>query len=211
MSAEKNKFSKRIITTAIATRDTDGKKTLVKFPALGGHFGTLVADKAFDGELSLKKDEQLVVFGDLVYEEYVSKGEKRQNLLVFVDKVAPVEADKEPSCWVNLTLRTMKEGFFAMTRSGFPWIGTWAAMSQGKDRDGNWKPSLFLDVKYFGKDEADPLPQTLIPNGTRFDAQGFLKLDTYLDGDGREHTHLVLTARKIEIWFETPELAAEPA
>ena len=210
--SDKKQFNKRIITTAIATRDTDGKKTLVKFPALGNQFGTLIAGKEFDGTLALTKGDTVVVFGDLGYEEYESKGEKRQNLIVFVDKLADPEAGKEPSCWVNLTLRTSKEGHFAFTAKGLPWIGTRAAISQGKDRDGNWKPSFFVDVKYFAKEEADSVAEDLTPKGTRFDAQGFLEVEEYDGSDGKKHSKIVLSARKIEVWpAAQPELEGEPA
>ena len=204
-----NKFNKRIITTAVCTRDTEGKKTLVKFPAIGGMYGTLIAGKSLDGELSMTKGQQAVVFGDLAYEEYTTKeGEKRQNLVVFVDQAKEPEEGKQPSCWVNLSLRTAKEGHFAYTGAGKPWIGSRASMSQGKDRDGNWKPSFFLDVKYFGQDENDALPEALIEKGVRFDAKGFLGVEEY-EVEGEKRSKLVLNIRSAEI--KAAELEGEPA
>lgn len=207
------KFNKRIITTAVCTRDTEGKKTLVKFPAIG-MYGTLIAGKNLNGELNLAKGQQVTIFGDLAYEEYTTRdGEKRQNLVVFVDQVKPVEEGKEPSCWVNLTLRTVKDGHFAYTSKGLPWVGTRAAMSQGKDRDGEWKPSFFLDLKYFAQQEEDGLPEALSNKGARFDAKGFLEVEEY-DIEGEKRTKLVFNVRSAEIKAATDPVDAldgEPA
>ncbi len=210
-----NKFNKRIIGSVVCTRDTEGKKTLVKFPAIG-MFGTLIAGKKFEGDLNLAKGQQAVVFGDLAYEEYTTReGAKRQNLVVFVDQVKEPEAGKEPSVWVNLSLRTSREGHYAFTAKGMPWVGTRAMMGQGKDRDGNWKPSFFVDVKYFGKTEDDQLASDLSGKGVRFDAKGFLNTEEYETADGKKGSKLVLNVRSAEIQAAEPagepELEGEPA
>lgn len=156
-----------------------------------------------------------MVSRQLVYtKKYTTRdGANRQNLVVFVDQVKPVEEGKEPSAWVNLTLRTIKDGHFAYTSAGKPWVGTRASMSQGKDRDGEWKPSFFVDVKYFAKEETDGLPEALSSKGVRFDAKGFLEVEQY-EIEGEKRSKLVFNVRNAEIRASAEpveELAGEPA
>jgi len=58
-----------------------------------------------------------------------------------------------PSNYVILTLRAIADGASQYAQSGKPWAKVRAFLSQGKDESGEYRPSVFFDVKAFSKDE----------------------------------------------------------
>ena len=85
-----------------------------------------------------------------------------------------------PSNYVILTLQAIAEGEMKYSQSGKPWAVVRAFLSQGKDKQtGEYKPSIFFDVKAFSKDDEPSQVVSAIQalvNKERFTVKGRLAM-----------------------------------
>jgi hypothetical protein len=118
-----------------------------------------------------------------------------------------------PSNYVILTLMAISAGEMKVSQAGHPFAFIRAFLSQGKDKgSGEYKPSLFFDVKAFSKDDSVPaLVQGIadIANRDRFTVKGRMGLEEWTGQDGEKHQKLVLFASSVEP-FTFDENAAVP-
>ena len=107
-----------------------------------------------------------------------------------------------PSNYVILTLRAIGDGTSQYAQSGKPWAKVRAFLSQGKDESGEYRPSVFFDVKAFSKDEnlgGAVAAIASIANKSYFTVKGRLAMEEWMGKeDGNKHQQLVLIASKIE-------------
>ena len=107
-----------------------------------------------------------------------------------------------PSNYVILTLQATREGEMRYSTQGNPWANLRAFLSQGKDNQtGEYKPSLWFDVKAFGKDGEPTEAVTAlssIANKERFTVKGRLAMREWEGDDG-------VTRQKLEIFAVSVE------
>ena len=118
-----------------------------------------------------------------------------------------------PSNYVILTLMAISAGEMKVSQAGHPFSFVRAFLSQGKDKaSGEYKPSLFFDVKAFSKDDSIPaLVQSIadVQNKERFTVKGRLGMEEWTGQDGEKHQKMVVFALTIEP-FVFDENAAAP-
>jgi hypothetical protein len=118
-----------------------------------------------------------------------------------------------PSNYVILTLMAISAGEMKVSQAGHPFSFVRAFLSQGKDKaSGEYKPSLFFDVKAFSKDDGIPaLVQSIadVQNRERFTVKGRLGMEEWTGQDGEKHQKMVVFALTIEP-FVFDENAAAP-
>jgi hypothetical protein len=89
-----------------------------------------------------------------------------------------------PSNYVILTLMAIAAGEMKVSQAGHPFSFTRAFLSQGKDKStGEYKPSLFFDVKAFSKDDSIPaLVQSIadVQNKDRFTVKGRMGMEEWV-------------------------------
>ena len=118
-----------------------------------------------------------------------------------------------PSNYVILTLMAIAAGEMKVSQAGHPFAFTRAFLSQGKDKaSGEYKPSLFIDVKAFSKDDnVTALVQSIadIQNKDRFTVKGRMGMEEWTGQDGVKHQKMVVFALSIDP-FNFDENAAVP-
>ena len=118
-----------------------------------------------------------------------------------------------PSNYVIFTLMAIAAGEMKVSQAGKPFAFTRAFLSQGKDKTtGEYKPSLFFDVKAFSKDDSvTALVQSIadVQNKDRFTVKGRMGMEEWEGQDGVKHQKLVIFASSIEP-FTFDENAAVP-
>lgn len=107
-----------------------------------------------------------------------------------------------PSNFVILTLQAIAEGEMKYSASGKPWAVARAFLSQGKDQQtGDYKPSIFFDVKAFSKDtEASEIVSaiSLIEKKERFTVKGRLAMREWIGNDDVKRQVMEIVASSIE-------------
>ena len=170
----------------------------------------------------LKPKARVVVKGRLGYRKYESNGEMREKLEVVVSSIAPAQKDENPSDFVMLTLKAIKEGgSMDFTPTGKARGKVSAMLSMGKDANGEYKPPLFLDVAHVSKDDhATPVIEAIsqLQKGDYFTVKGMFKMDEWDGKDGAKHHSFGIWANSIESFHwdgqelqDEPELEGEPA
>ena len=118
-----------------------------------------------------------------------------------------------PSNYVIFTLMAITAGEMKVSQAGHPFAFARAFLSQGKDKTtGEYKPSIFFDVKAFSKD--DSIPATVqsiadVQNKARFTVKGRMGMEEWSGEDGTKHQKMVIFALSIEP-FTFDENAAVP-
>ena len=120
-----------------------------------------------------------------------------------------------PSNYVILTLQAVADGESKFAESGKPWAKVRAFLSQGKDKaTGEYRPSLFFDVKAFSEDEnmsASVAAISQIAKKDRFTVKGRLGMEEWTGQDGAAHQKLVVFANSVEPFHFANEADAQPA
>ena len=131
--------------------------------------------RAFDKAVErIQAGETLVLIGSFRFEA--------EQLVLMVNEVqVPIGEKPENHC--QLTLRTGKDGVLKYSQKGTAWAYTSAALSMGKDKDGNYRDSWWVDVKGFAKgdDESTPLSIASLGKGDSFTVSGRLQHRLYQD------------------------------
>lgn len=101
---------------------------------------------------------RFTLIGRLGYDEKGDEG----IVVLFPMTVEEPPADGKLRNFVNLTLRAGQEAEGRYSEGGKFWARVRMALSQGKNEDGSYKPSLWLTVKGFtSKEGVETIPQTL--------------------------------------------------
>ena len=117
-----------------------------------------------------------------------------------------------PRNFVKLTLRVGTDPEPRYSEAGTFWARLRAALGQGKDLEGNWKPSAWFTVKGFARD-GDGIHSTgfkRISKGSLVTVSGRLGYELSQDG---QKDYYSLYASKVESFIneeEEPEPFAEP-
>ncbi len=95
----------------------------------------------------------------------------------------------------------MLTGEARVSASGKPWASVRAFYSQGKDQTGEFRPSIWLQVKAFS--ESDEMSKSVsalseISKGDKFTVKGRLGLEAWTTQSGEERSSLVIFANEIE-------------
>lgn len=107
-----------------------------------------------------------------------------------------------PSNYVIFTLMAIAAGEMKISAAGHPYAFVRAFLSQGKDKgSGEYKPSVFFDVKAFSKDDGVPaLVQAIadVQNKARFTVKGRMGMEEWTGDDGVKHQKMVIFASSLE-------------
>lgn len=134
--------------------------------------------------------ETFTFVGSLSYEEWSGRDGKLHQVLVVI--VTKVEAVRKPANYVYLTVRAVRDGEARYAPNGRMWTKIRGMKGFGKNLDGSWKPSLFLDIKAFAANTADegeepifddrvPEAMSLVTKGMDFTVKGSLSFEIYKD------------------------------
>ncbi len=121
------------------------------------------------------------------------------------------------SNYIIMTLQAAGEPDVKYAQSGKPWGKLRAFFSQGKDdQTGEFRPSIWFNVKAFSKDESlTGLVAALqnIAKGDKFTVKGRLSMEEWTGTeDNIKHQSYVISASSIEPFVvEAPEAEGEPA
>jgi single-stranded DNA-binding protein len=105
------------------------------------------------------------------------------------------------SNFVILTVQAASDGESRFAGNGNLWASIRAFMSQGKDDQGNYKPSLWFTVKGFTtKDGDQSVPEAIqaYTKGEKFTVKGRLGLEEWTDSEGNTRQSYVIYASHIE-------------
>ena len=129
-----------------------------------------------------------------------------------------------PSNYVILTLQAIADSETQFGPSGKAWSHVRAFLSQGKNEDDSYKPSIFFEVKAFTKKDAkadmSPVVKALgaVTDRSRFTVKGRLAMTEWNGSDGAKHQQLVIVTNSVDPFSfdgetdsETEELEGEPA
>jgi len=109
---------------------------------------------------------------------------------------------KRPSNYVVLTLHAIADGETRFTNSGNMMSKVRAFLSQGKEKDSDeYKPSIFVDVMAFSKNENATSVIEAISNVKDKDlitVKGRLAMDVWTGKDGTAHQQLLVFAGSVE-------------
>ena len=159
---------------------------------------------ALNGVSSSIAPGQMTLVGRLGYDEKDGKG----TVVFFPTKVEPAPGDGKLRNYVNLTLRAGQDAEGRYSESGNFWAHLRMVLSQGKDANGNYKPSLWLTVKGFTSkegDEAVPHALDALQKGALATISGRLVYEI-----SHDRGYLNLMAFKVETFQPAqPEAAAE--
>ena len=128
-----------------------------------------------------------------------------------------MSAKNKPSNYVILTLRAVKDTEAKFTDDGVLHADVRAALGQGKNEDGSYKPSVFFDVKAAGKDVAVNEAIQRLAKGGMFTVKGNLALRQWTTPSGEVRDVLMVWAKAVEPFSFEPspetsdELEGEPA
>ena len=117
---------------------------------------------------------------------------------------------KRPSNYVILTLHAITDGETRFANSGNMMAKVRAFLSQGKEKDSDeYKPSIFVDVMAFSKNENATSVIEAISNVKDKDlitVKGRLAMDVWTGKDGTAHQQLLVFAGSVEPFsFENGE------
>lgn len=155
----------------------------------------------------VKEGNTLTCMGKLLYEQK----EDGSGMLV-LRPYEFQEAVDRPRNFVKLTLRVGTDPEPRYSEAGTFWARLRAALGQGKDSEGNWKPSAWFTVKGFARDGDESIPQALsvLSKGSLVTVSGRLGYELSQDG---QKDYYSLYASKVESYInedEEPETFAEP-
>jgi hypothetical protein len=135
------------------------------------------------GELAhagpVKEGNTLTFLGKLLYDQ------KKDGHGALVLRPYQIQEHVDPARnFVKLTLRAGTEPEPRYSDGGTYWARLRAALGQGKDPDGNWKPSAWFTIKGFTHEGDESVPQALsaLKKGSLFTVSGRLGYDQSQDG-----------------------------
>lgn len=152
---------------------------------------------------SVTEGNTLTFLGRLLYDQTKDS----QGTLVLRPYQIQEQVD-QPRNFVKLTLRAGTEPEPRYSDGGTYWAKLRAALGQGKDSEGNWKPSAWFTVKGFTHDGDESIPQALsaLRKGSLFTVSGRLGYERSQDGQKEYYS---LYANKVES-FSEEAAEAEP-
>lgn len=156
------------------------------------------------GDVRIPSNQSVTVLGKLGYEE--KEGERTP--LIFVDKTEQVDPQRGPRDFIKVTLRVHERGDLKYSKDGRAWCVLKGFVSMGKDAQGNYKPSFWVRVKAFAKeeegafDESLPMALNSFEQGDLLTVSGSLMVSYYED-----RAYYEIIARQLEAF--APEVAEE--
>jgi hypothetical protein len=151
----------------------------------------------------LKPGKTFTLLGQLGYEE-------QDGQPVYLFFPYKFEGAERPRNFAQLTVRAGQDAEGRYTAAGNFWSRVRAAFGQGKDPEGNWRPSLWLNAKAFTRNGDERLPAVLnaLSKGDLFKVSGRLAYEVY---EGRPNLDLIATnVAACETPVDAGELAGEP-
>ena len=110
---------------------------------------------ALNGSAESLKEGNATLIGRLAFEEHPEPGKASSGLILFLHRTEPMPEDGKMRNFLLLTLRIGKDPETNVSKQGMLWGHARAALGQGKDENGAYKPSLWLDLKAFTHHDGD--------------------------------------------------------
>lgn len=111
---------------------------------------------AVNGTSAMLKEGKQILIGRLGYEESQPNNQLASQLILFVQRIDAFPTDGKLRNLAIFTLRLGEKALPRRAQNGKPWIQVRAALPQGKDRQGTYMPSLWLNLKAFPLSDQDP-------------------------------------------------------
>jgi len=152
---------------------------------------------AFNGAKKHCKPGRMKIMGQLSYSEWKNdQDEKVGQVKVIANFIEPEKEDTKPKAYTKLTLRIGKDAESRMSaNTGLPWVSVRASLSMGKDEDGDYRPSFWLNLKAFTRQDESNIDSVYqvgdLLKGDYVDAAGGLTCDEY---KGRLHWGIFLNS-----------------
>jgi hypothetical protein len=105
--------------------------------------------------MELREGNQILI-GRLGYEESKPNNQLLSQIIFYVQRIESFPTDGKLRNLAIFTLRLGDNALPRQSQNGKPWIQVRAALPQGKDRQGAYKPSLWLNLKAFPRSDQDP-------------------------------------------------------
>ncbi|MBI9044595.1 MAG: hypothetical protein JEZ06_08925 [Anaerolineaceae bacterium] len=173
---------------------------------------------AFGKTANFLEEGERTILGSLKYEEWEDRnGEKHSNLILMANEVKEIKEDDYKRNFVQLTIRITEDGEPRMMKNGGAWATSRCFLSMGKDQDGEYKPSLFLGLKSFARENCDedgeptgvydevvPYALAAVEKGQSYTIKGRLTQEEY-----KERLYNGVTVSGIEDFVYEPETEKE--
>jgi hypothetical protein len=111
---------------------------------------------AVNGTSAELREGNQILIGRLGYEESQQNSQLVSQLILFVQRIEAFPTDGKLRNLAIFTLRLGENALPRRSQNGKPWVQVRAALPQGKDRQGAYKPSLWLNLKAFSLSDQDP-------------------------------------------------------
>jgi hypothetical protein len=139
---------------------------------------------AFNGAKKHCTAGRVKLMGQLSYAEWKKDGETHSVVKVLANFIETETEDAKPKSYAKFTLRIGKDAETRLSnRTGDPWVSVRAALSMGKDSDGDYRPSLWLTLKAFSRQDQSNTDFVYavgdLVKGNYVDAAGGLTCDQY--------------------------------
>jgi hypothetical protein len=145
----------------------------------------------------------------LGYEEERQEGKKMPRIILFVYRVEPTSAEGKPRNLALLSLRLGKDVTSGYSKNGKMWARVRAAFDQGKNKEGGYRPSLWMDLKAFtskDRDQSAPAELRGFKKGDRVNVTGRIEYGTY---QGKPQLSLIATKIEPIEAFQQDQTAAK--
>lgn len=139
---------------------------------------------AFNGAKKHCTAGRVKLIGQMSYSEWQKDGETHSMVKVIASFIETESEDAKPKSYAKLTLRVGKDAETRLSNNtGDPWVAVRAALSMGKDSDGDYRPSLWLTLRAFTRQDQSNIDFVYevgdLVKGNYVDAAGGLTCDQY--------------------------------
>jgi hypothetical protein len=157
---------------------------------------------ALNGSAENLKEGDATLVGRLAYEEHPRPERTSSGLILFLHRAEPMPEDGKMRNFLLLTLRIGNDPETKVSKHGMLWGHARAALGQGRDENGAYKPSLWLDLKTFTHHDGDrttPLALVSFHKGDLVNVSGRISHKVH---NGRPR--ITLIANRIEAFEPVP-------
>lgn len=159
------------------------------------------------------KGDLVDVKGRLAYEEWQdSSGNKRSDLVLWVNEVSMHKAEDRKANYVILTMM-VNSSELRYTGAGKPMVNARSYLPQGKDRSTDtYKPSFWVNLKHVAEGEdMDAICELFgsVEKGNRVTLKGRLALEQWEDREGNKRDDMQIWMREAQMFKGSAEAEAE--
>ena len=137
---------------------------------------------ALNGSCADLTEGRATLIGRLGYEQHSTNEDVSSGIIIFLHRVEPYPLDGKPRNIALFTLRLGETTTPKVAKNGKIWAQSRAALGQGKDKSGAYKPSFWMNLKAFTSrdgDRAAPLALGTFQKGDLVNVTGRISYELY--------------------------------